>query len=713
VLIDAQTPIITNQPQSATYDHYETPDNPLSVTASVSNGTLYYQWYKTSENGDTNETIAGETGSTFSPPTNVVGEFYYYVVVTNKNYGVSGNKEANATSNVAKITINNLTNAQTPIITNQPQSATYDHYETPVTPLSVTVEPLNDDGALYYQWFYSDAETNTSGTPITSSTIDPTFSPPTNETGYFYYYVVVTNKNFSVSGNKEANATSSVATITIDELIHAQDPNITAHPQSVTYTQGQTATLSVTATSPDSGTLSYQWYSNTSNSNSGGTQIPNATDASYTTPNDLSVDNHYYYVIVTNTKDVSGNKEANATSEVAKITIDELTHAATPVIDDQPQSASYNHNATSVTPLSITIEALTDGGTLSYQWYKTSENGDTNETIVGETDPTFSPPTNEVGDFYYYVVVTNTNNSVNGNQEANATSNVAKITIECLVSFYDANLDFNASISVQANSTINIASLKTELGLDATALYLASDRIVNDPSYQVTQSVNFYAVANVQEIRTEAELNNTRNDLSGKYILLNNIELTSDTLGADDGAGWNPIGDSSNAFKGIFNGNEYAIRNLWIDRPSINYVGLFGYIYGGAKIRNLSVDIDSSKGGVIGQTYVDGIAGRVGSSSITDSYSTGNVSGTSNVGGISGNAAYSSSITNSYSTGDVSGTGNYVGGIAGYVYNSTIIDNAAINKEVNGSSYVNRIVGSIGGGSVQNNFALDTMKANW
>ncbi|MDR1912611.1 MAG: hypothetical protein LBQ52_09765, partial [Helicobacteraceae bacterium] len=200
--------------------------------------------------------------------------------------------------------------------------------------------------------------------------------------------------------------------------------------------------------------------------------------------------------------------------------------------------------------------------------------------------------------------------------------------------------------------------------------------------------------------------------------------------------GWNPIGDDSNPFAGIFNGNGYAVRNLWIDR-STNFVGLFGYALN-AKIRNLGVEINNSNGGVKGAEYVGAIAGYVDNSFITDSYSTGEVSGIYYVGAIAGDISYSSitnsyskgniggyayvggiagavyydsSITNSYSTGNVSGD-TYVGGIAGDIYLSTIENNAAINKEVNGSSDVNRIVGYISGGSVQNNFALDTMTTN-
>ena len=47
------------------------------------------------------------------------------------------------------------------------------------------------------------------------------------------------------------------------------------------------------------GTVKYQWYKNTSNSNSGGTAIWGATQNTYQTPFNYSVGNYYYYVKVT------------------------------------------------------------------------------------------------------------------------------------------------------------------------------------------------------------------------------------------------------------------------------------------------------------------------------------------------------------------------------------------------------------------------------
>jgi len=73
---------------------------------------------------------------------------------------------------------------------------------------------------------------------------------------------------------------------------------------------------------------------------------------------------------------------------------------------------------------------VTDGGTLSYQWYSNPEiSKEGSTTISGAIGTNYTPPTGTVGVLYYYVVVTNTNNSVNGTKTASATSNVAMISV--------------------------------------------------------------------------------------------------------------------------------------------------------------------------------------------------------------------------------------------------------------------------------------------
>ena len=179
-------------------------------------------------------------------------------------------------------------------------------------------------------------------------------------------------------------------------------------------------------------------------------------------------------------------------------------------------------------------------------------------------------------------------------------------------------------------------------------------------------------------IYTPTDLDNVRSNLSGDYILLNDIDLSSYISSGSGTAsstlGWLPIGSTgtTSRFTGSFDGNGHVIKGLWANRTTL-YVGLFGYTEN-AMIRNLGVEIDNGKGGVVGYQSVGGLVGCQtsnggGSSIIENCYATGNVASIwYEAGGLVGqqsNGAYGGSgsvtIINCYATGDVK-AGNYGGG---------------------------------------------------
>lgn len=75
--------------------------------------------------------------------------------------------------------------------------------------------------------------------------------------------------------------------------------NLTGQPEDVTIAEGaSSATFAVTATATG-GTLTYQWYSNTVNSNIGGTPINGADEASLgLITNLMSAGTYYYYCVM-------------------------------------------------------------------------------------------------------------------------------------------------------------------------------------------------------------------------------------------------------------------------------------------------------------------------------------------------------------------------------------------------------------------------------
>lgn len=93
-------------------------------------------------------------------------------------------------------------------------------------------------------------------------------------------------------------------------------PSITTQPATtaVNYIKDAAATALSVEASASAGTLTYQWYKNTTNSNASGTAIDGATSASYT-PSTAEVGTLYYYCAVTNTE--SGKSATTVKSNVS------------------------------------------------------------------------------------------------------------------------------------------------------------------------------------------------------------------------------------------------------------------------------------------------------------------------------------------------------------------------------------------------------------
>jgi len=204
------------------------------------------------------------------------------------------------------------------------------------------------------------------------------------------------------------------------------------------------------------------------------------------------------------------------------------------------------------------------------------------------------------------------------------------------------------------------------------------------------------------------ELQNIHSNLGGDYYLANDIDCSGFDYDSD-GKGFMPIGTSSSPFTGTFDGNGYKITNLYINRSSTDHVGLFGYIDSGREITNVSLEeVDVS-----GSRYVGGLVGVFDSmmgGEITNCYSTGNVNGSSEVGGLVGYSV-AGTITNCYSTGSVTGSSK-VGGLVGYSPDGTIT-NCYSTGSVTGPSEVGGLVGlfycDMGVGTITNCYSTGSV----
>ncbi len=171
----------------------------------------------------------------------------------------------------------------------------------------------------------------------------------------------------------------------------------------------------------------------------------------------------------------------------------------------------------------------------------------------------------------------------------------------------------------------------------------------------------------------------------------------------EDELGFGPIGQLD-PFTGTFDGNEFVIRNLNINRGA-DYVGLFAKVSGdsGAEegvIKNIGLE----GGSVVGRSYVGSLVGSTEGGEILNSYSTVNVSSLFgdnldfSIGGLIGYS--NSAVSNSYATGDVSAVDSWgwIGGLIG-ASNSAVSDSYATGEVyAPGAKEVGGLIGSIDSG---------------
>ncbi|MGE0793406.1 MAG: GLUG motif-containing protein [Candidatus Woesearchaeota archaeon] len=237
-------------------------------------------------------------------------------------------------------------------------------------------------------------------------------------------------------------------------------------------------------------------------------------------------------------------------------------------------------------------------------------------------------------------------------------------------------------------------------------------------------SIDPYVIVNC------SDLNETRNDLSGYYILGNDIDC-SDTINWNGGAGFEPIGDWSTEFSGHFEGNYFNIYNLFINRSTETEIGLFGLSSGNITnlgLININITGDDYVGGLVAYMLdgeinncyttgnistnwgdIGGLVGDLDTGVINNSYSTANIVGDYTMGGLVGASYYSTTIIeNSYASGTLTGSGDSIGGLVGDFVGT--IRNCSSNITVQGTNYIGGLVGALDG-TIIDSYASGTVTA--
>ncbi|MEE0335920.1 MAG: hypothetical protein U0I89_01285, partial [Prevotella sp.] len=199
------------------------------------------------------------------------------------------------------------------------------------------------------------------------------------------------------------------------------------------------------------------------------------------------------------------------------------------------------------------------------------------------------------------------------------------------------------------------------------------------------------------EISTEAQLKAIANNLNGDYVLTQDIELSD--------AEWTPIGTSDHPFTGTLDGQGHTIKGLTVGNGANNDANknkaFFGFT-NGATVKNIGF----TSAVVKGHEQAAIVVAQATSSTLSNIYVSGVVTGHDHVGTIAGDARGTTdkptTITNCVSTAAALSTEHQGGGIAGWTNNSTFSYNIAYGAVTAPSNGAGGITGMVdnGGSSV-------------
>jgi PGF-CTERM protein len=184
-----------------------------------------------------------------------------------------------------------------------------------------------------------------------------------------------------------------------------------------------------------------------------------------------------------------------------------------------------------------------------------------------------------------------------------------------------------------------------------------------------------YVVTDVVELQAVA------GDVEAAFTLGSDIDA-SETSDWNDGAGFDPVGDFDAIFTGNFDGREYVITGLTIDRPDQDNAALFYGTGEEGTIERVGLeDVDISGGRSVG-----GVLGT-NRGTVSQCFTTGRVSATAAyVGGLAGSNY--GLIEKSYSTATVTGESRAVSGLVGGNFSSGTVRECYAAGSVDGSGAI-------------------------
>ena len=207
-----------------------------------------------------------------------------------------------------------------------------------------------------------------------------------------------------------------------------------------------------------------------------------------------------------------------------------------------------------------------------------------------------------------------------------------------------------------------------------------------------------YTIGTLEDLKKLQDMTNSGVSTQGiKFMLTNNIDMSSI-------ANWTGIGNSTtNAFKGIFDGNGYTISGL-----NSTSSGLFKYVTGdqvSVTNKDTGVQTTSSYGIIKNVTLTDvnivsttddigALIGTTNKATIDNCETSGYIKGRNHIGGLVGNNV-NTAISQSTSNVTIEASGLCIGGFTGHDTNG-ILSNCVSTGDVSTTYYDGWIGGFIG-----------------
>lgn len=386
--------------------------NPLKLSVSAKSpterGSISYEWFKI-DNRENISWIAERSSGEMQVNTDQLGHVEVFCRVYHKE---PGRTTVYRDSIHQKITVIENTSG----ITNDPRLTPYIENIASISTwkgsgffLKATAS-AQTAGTLSYQWYEVDNPQRANPQPVSGADAAVFQASKTIPKTYYYYCRV---KNASASG--AAIAVSNVVSVEVKRAAptKAETPQISVKNGSCTISAHEKVPLSVAATVTDGGVLSYQWYTTTENTATGGTVIGESDNGTKETISVQPSATTKYYCKVTNTLKIDDATAYTGVgcSELITLTVSSSSSSTQPEITYPAADMEQNIRTGTVFWLKVEAHSV-DNGVLSYQWYWNDTKETTNgRKIAGATAVTYPAKLDEAKTIYYYCEVTNTKNN--------------------------------------------------------------------------------------------------------------------------------------------------------------------------------------------------------------------------------------------------------------------------------------------------------------